>query len=237
MKVSIIVPIYNEEATVREIITRAQAADFGFDAEREIIAVNDGSRDKTQELLDGLRGITVIKFESNKGKGAALKAGFMRASGDIILIQDADLEYNPEDYPKLLHRLADGMADVVYGTRFKGEQRVLYFWHRLGNGFLTFLSNIFTGYNLSDMETGYKAFRREVLQCIAPRLHSERFGIEPELTARIAHSRNAAGKRWRVYEVPIQYDGRTYEEGKKIGWKDGCKAIGAILYFNLIDRG
>ncbi len=237
MKVSIIIPCYNERNTIQEIIKRVRESSFGFEADREIVVVDDGSKDGTREILQGVAGIVLIPFERNQGKGVALKAGFQRATGDIVLIQDADLEYSPEDYPKLLRRFADGTADVVYGTRFKGEQRVFYIWHRLGNGLLTFLSNVFTGYNLSDMETGYKVFRKEVLDAFKDRLVSKRFGIEPELTARIAHTRNASGHPWRVYEVPIQYSGRTYEEGKKIGWRDGVKAIGAIVYFNLIDRG
>ena len=238
MKVSIIIPTYNEAGTIKNVLQRAGTASFGFEAEREIIVVDDGSSDSTRDILDTIPDIIIVRFEKNKGKGAAVKAGFLRSSGDIVLIQDADLEYNPADYPKLLGPLYEGRADVVYGSRFYGgRQRVLYFWHFMGNKALTLFSNIFTNFNLSDMETGYKAFRREVLDCIAPRLRSSRFGIEPELTARVAHTRNREGKQWRVYEVPIQYDGRTYEEGKKIGWKDGLKAILAILYFNIIDRG
>lgn len=237
MKVSIIIPVYNEEKTVRTVIDTVRSASFGFEAEREIIVVDDGSTDDTAGVLNGIEGIRVEQMKSNRGKGFAIKRGFECAMGDIVLIQDADLEYSPMDYSTLLEPFAAGKADVVFGSRFRGSyQRVLYFWHYLGNSFLTFLSNVFTNLNLSDMETGYKVFRKEVVDLIAPKLISKRFGIEPELTARVAHARSREGRRFRIYEVPISYYGRTYEEGKKIGWWDGIKAIGAILYFNLIDR-
>ncbi|TSC79462.1 MAG: group 2 family glycosyl transferase [Parcubacteria group bacterium Gr01-1014_29] len=232
MKVSIVIPAYNEESTIKEIIARAEAAPFGFDAERELIVINDGSDDGTRKLLDEISGITVINFENNIGKGAALKAGFQRATGNIVLVQDADLEYDPADYIRLLGPFIDKQdkADVVYGSRFRGEsRRIVYFWNDLGNRLLTFLSNMLMGLNLTDMETGYKAFRGEVIRHIAPTLKSKRFGIEPELTAKVAKG------KWRLYEVPIKYHGRTYEEGKKIGWRDGIQAIGVIVYFKFFD--
>jgi glycosyltransferase involved in cell wall biosynthesis len=177
----------------------------------------------------------------NLGKGAAVKTGFLAATGDIVLIQDADLEYDPQDYPRLIKPILDKKADVVFGSRFRGEyQRVLFFWHYVGNLMLTVLSNMFTNINISDMETGYKAFHKDVIRSIAPKLQSRRFGIEPELTARVAHGGPALpdGSRgtWRIYEVPISYSGRTYKEGKKIQWWDGVKAIGAIIYFNVFSR-
>lgn len=232
MKVSIIIPAYNEESTIKEIIACAQVAPFGFEAEREIIVVNDGSGDTTRELLDEISAITVVHFKNNTGKGAALKAGFQRATGDIILVQDADLEYDPSDYVRLLGPFVDKQdkADVVYGSRFRGEsRRIVYFWNDLGNRLLTFLSNMLMGLNLTDMETGYKVFRGDVICRIAPTLKSKRFGIEPELTAKVAKG------KWRLYEVPIKYHGRTYEEGKKIRWWDGIKAIGVIVYFRFFD--
>lgn len=232
MKVSIIIPAYNEEHTIKEIIARAKAGPFGFDAQREIIVVNDGSNDNTRQLLNEIPGIITIHFEENKGKGAALKVGFERATGDIVLIQDADLEYDPSDYARLLGPFVDKQdkADVVYGSRFRGEsRRIVYFWNDLGNRLLTFLSNMLMGLNLTDMETGYKVFRGDVIRRIAPTLKSKRFGIEPELTAKVAKG------KWRLYEVPIKYHGRTYEEGKKIGWWDGIKAIVVIVYFRFFD--
>lgn len=231
MKVSIIIPTYNEAKTLPQILEATRAASFGFPAEREIIVVDDGSMDVTKELLAREKDIVAIYVPINQGKGAALKEGFMRASGDIVMIQDADLEYDPADYPRLLEPIIKGRADVVYGSRFRGTyQRSIYFWNALGNKFVTMLSNLFTGLNLTDMETGYKAFRREIVDSFKNRLRSKRFGIEPELTARVAHAKA------RVFEVPINYYGRTYEEGKKIGWWDGIKAVFAVLYFNLIDR-
>jgi glycosyltransferase involved in cell wall biosynthesis len=195
------------------------------------VVVDDGSTDGTRDLLQELatRGRPPFRLffqEVNRGKGAAIRRGFEEASGDILLVQDADLEYNPRDYPQLLQPILDDEADVVYGSRFLGgPHRVLFFWHSVGNRFLTTLSNMFTDLNLSDMETGYKAFRREVLQGVV--LRSNRFGIEPELTAKVA--RRGA----RIFEVPISYWGRTYAEGKKIGWKDGFAAIWSILRYNL----
>ena len=231
MRLSIVIPVFNEEKTIRTVIEGVKNADVGNGIEKEIIVVNDGSTDGTGAILRSVTGIVVATFLKNKGKGSAVREGFQMSTGDYIVIQDSDLEYNPEDYSVLLKPILERGADVVFGTRFRGEyQRVLYFWHYLGNVFLTTLSNMFTNLNLSDMEVGYKLFSREVVQAIVPRLKSKRFGIEPELAARVAHG------KWKVYEVPIHYDGRTYAEGKKIGWLDGVKAIFAIIYFNLFDR-
>jgi len=225
--------VYNEKATLVEIVRRVLEAPVELD--REIILVDDCSTDGTQELYPQLERlfpnakIRVFKHTVNQGKGAALRTGFAEARGDIILIQDSDLEYDPRDYPKLLKPILDGRADVVYGSRFVGgdEHRVLYFWHYVGNRFLTTLSNVFTNLNLTDMETCYKVFRSDVIRNM--RLRSNRFGIEPELTAKVARG------RWRVYEVGISYSGRSYEEGKKITWKDGLKAIFAILRYAIAD--
>ena len=226
MKISIVIPVYNEEKTVQEMISKVRQIPF----EKEIIVVDDGSTDKTAEILHSLQGDTLIllRHERNKGKGAALRTGFSRASGDIIIIQDADLEYNPEDYQALLQPILERKADVVYGSRFlSGPHRVLFFWHFAGNKFLTFLSNILSNLNLSDMETGYKVFKKEVLNQI--KLKSNRFGFEPEFTIKIAK------KKMRVYEVPIGYYGRDYSEGKKITWKDGLAAIYALFRFWIWD--
>lgn len=233
MKLSIVIPVYNEERTIDEIVSRVMHAVVPEGIEKELLVVDDASTDGTKDALRRIQGIKVFFREKNGGKGAALKTGFLETSGDIVIIQDADLEYDPGDYPVLLKPILDGKADVVFGTRFRGDyQRVLYYWHYLGNAFLTFLSNMFTNLNLSDMETGYKVFRREVIRDIAPKLKSKRFGIEPELTARVAHKKN----KWRIYEVPINYYGRTYAEGKKIRARDGIYAIVSILYFNVFDR-
>ncbi len=226
MKISIVIPVYNEEKTVQEMIAKVRQIPFG----KEIIVVDDGSTDKTAEILHSLQegSLVLLRHEQNKGKGAALRTGFSRASGEIIIIQDADLEYNPEDYPALLQPILEGKADVVYGSRFLGgPHRVLFFWHYAGNRFLTLLSNILSNLNLSDMETGYKVFKKEVLNQI--KLKSNRFGFEPEFTIKIAK------KKMRVYEVPISYYGRDYSEGKKITWKDGFAAIYALFRFWIWD--
>ena len=232
MKVSIIIPCYNEKTTIREIVSRVKASPIP--EEKEIIIIDDCSSDGTRDILKELEheGITVVYQEKNQGKGAALRAGFAKVTGDVCIIQDADLEYNPQEYERLLKPIRDGHADVVYGSRFVGSDahRVLYYWHSLGNKFLTWLSNMFTNINLTDMETCYKVFKTPVIKEILPLLKSDRFGFEPEITARLAK------RRVRIYEVGISYQGRTYEEGKKIGWKDGVKAIFSIVYFNLFDR-
>ncbi len=219
---SIIIPVYNEEATVVELIRRVHKQEW----KKEIIAVDDGSSDQSfsllKELEKELSSLKVYRLPENSGKGAALHKGFEHASGDIVLIQDADLEYDPADYQALLIPLLDGRADVVYGSRFLGgPHRVLNYHHYIANRFLTALSNICTNLNLTDMETCYKAFRIEVLNGMV--LREKRFGFEPEFTAQIAH------RRYAVYEVPISYSGRTYEEGKKIGWRDGLRAFKVIL--------
>jgi glycosyltransferase involved in cell wall biosynthesis len=230
-RLSIVIPAYNERATVEDLLRRVAAAPLPAGFEREMIVVDDGSKDGTRELLQEIaaRGewpLRLIEQPVNQGKGAAIRAGFAAATGDIVLIQDADLEYDPADYPELLRPILEDEADVVFGSRFLGgPHRVLFFWHSLGNRFLTMLSNMLTDVNLSDMETCYKVFRREVLDGM--RLESNRFGIEPELTAKVVK------KGARIYEVPISYRGRTYAEGKKIGWKDGFSAIWAIVKYNL----
>ena len=231
MKISIIIPCYNEENTIQQIVELVRNA--LNESEYEIILVDDWSTDNTSQIIKDFSlnedTIVVITHELNLGKGAALRSGFNACSGDVVIIQDADLEYDPSEYGKLLKPIQDGKADVVYGSRFKSgaEARVLYYWHRLGNSFLTWLSNIFTNLNLTDMETCYKVFRKEVLEQII--IEEDRFGFEPEITAKIAKIR----PRIRIYEVGISYYGRTYEEGKKITWKDGIRAIYAILKYNL----
>jgi glycosyltransferase involved in cell wall biosynthesis len=227
MKLSVVIPCYNEIGTLRKMLNSVIDTPG---LEKEIIVVDDGSTDGTRQVLeqdvDG-KLARVIYLEHNQGKGAALRAGFAVATGEIIIVQDADLEYDPRDYPALIEPIIDDRADVVYGSRFVGQRphRVLYFWHRVGNGLLTLLSNMFTNLNLTDIETGYKAFRREVIQSID--IEENRFGFEPEITAKVARG------RYRIYEVGIGYFGRTYMEGKKIGWKDGLWAVWCILKYNL----
>ena len=227
MKLSIIIPCYNERQTIAELVAAVKRAPI---ASKEIIIVDDGSTDGTQETLKSLREdeVVVLFHNKNQGKGAALRTGFQSASGDICIVQDADLEYDPQELPIVIGPIVDGKADVVFGSRFQGGRphRVVYFWHRMGNGFLTLLSNIFSDLNLSDMETCYKAFRREVIQSI--NLKENRFGFEPEVTAKVSRKQGI-----RIYEVGISYYGRTYEEGKKIGWKDGARAIYCILKYNI----
>ena len=222
MKLSVVMPVYNESKTIREIVRRV----LDVPIEKEILIVDDGSTDGTREILrelDGKDGVRVFLQPVNQGKGAAVSVGFRYAEGDVVVVQDADLEYDPNEYPKLLGPIVDGHADVVYGSRFLGggARRVLYFWHTVGNRFLTLASNMFTNLNLTDMETCYKMFRREVVQSM--RFESRRFGIEPEITAKVAR------RGYRIFEVPISYYGRTYEEGKKIGWRDAVSAIWTIV--------
>jgi len=244
MKVSIVIPVYNERATIEELLRRVQASNI----DKEIIIVDDGSTDGTREFLQQMvrtsdadpadvklphtgyrlrtENIRIFFQERNRGKGAALRRGFQEARGDVVLVQDADLEYDPEDYHRLLEPIERGVADVVYGSRFLGgPHRVLFYWHYVGNRLLTTFSNMLTNLNLSDVWTCYKVFRREVLQEVE--LSEDRFGFEPEVTAKVAKG------NWRVYEVPISYYGRTYAEGKKITWRDGLKGVWSILRYGL----
>ena len=228
MKLSVVIPVYNERATIGEILARVEAVDVGF--AKEMIVVDDCSTDGTREVLQGLArpGLRVLLQERNQGKGAALRRGFAAAEGDIVLVQDADLEYDPAEYPQLIAPILTGRADVVYGSRFLGgPHRVLLYWHSLGNRVLTTLTNMVSNLNLTDMETCYKVFRRETLQRL--RLRSDRFGFEPEVTIKLAKLRA------RIYEVPISYAGRDYSEGKKIGWKDGLAAFFHILRFRFFE--
>lgn len=231
MLLSIIIPVYNEKQTLKALVEKVQSLDLSsLNLDKELVMVDDCSQDGTLDVAQGLADegkIRLIRHQKNQGKGAALQTGFQNARGDILLIQDADLEYNPEEYPKLLKPILDGKADVVYGSRFMGGEphRVLYFWHYLGNKFLTLLSNITTNLNLTDMETCYKVFRSEVLKAIS--LKEKRFGFEPEVTAKVARL------GCRIYEVGISYTGRTYTEGKKINWKDGLRALWCIFKYAL----
>jgi glycosyltransferase involved in cell wall biosynthesis len=229
MKLSVVIPVYNEKDTLEEVFRRVQATPY----DKEIIAVDDASADGSREILARLaeeyENVRTFYHESNKGKGAALRTGFAQVTGDVVIIQDADLEYNPRDYPALLEPIEQGLADVVYGSRLIGARphRVLYFWHYMGNKAVTTLSNMLTNLNLSDMEVGFKVFKAEVLRGI--QIKCERFGVEPELTAKVAR----AG--WRIYEVPISYHGRDYAHGKKITWRDGMAAIFHIIRFRFWD--
>ncbi len=228
---SVVIPCFNEAATIEQLIERVRQSPV---ASLEIIVVDDGSTDGTRQRLQQLPpspDLRVLFHPRNRGKGAALATGFEAATGEICIVQDADLEYDPAEYPLVIGPIVEGRADVVFGSRFQGAapHRVVYFWHRVGNGLLTLLSNMATDLNLTDMETCYKAFRREIIQSI--RIQEQRFGFEPEITAKIAR------RRCRIYEVGISYYGRTYDEGKKIGWRDGLRAIWCILKYNAWARG
>ncbi len=231
---SVVIPVYNEERTIRQILDRVRAVPIN----KQIIIVDDCSKDGTREILRELAdhdpGLTLVFHEVNQGKGAALRTGFRHATGDVVIVQDADLEYEPEQYPDLLQPIMEGKADVVFGSRFIGEtHRVLYYWHSVANKGLTLLSNWFTNLNLTDMEVCYKLFRREIIQGIT--LKSDRFGFEPEVTAKVARfmmtDENGRRRRCRIYEIPVSYHGRTYLEGKKIGLKDGFQALYCIIRY------
>ena len=229
MRVTVVMAAYNEADTIAQIIARVQAVNF----DKDIVVVDDASTDDTADVLEGLTqqlaNLTILRHDKNRGKGAALRSGFRAARGDVIIVQDADLEYDPDDYHVLLKPILDGRADVVYGSRFLGgPHRVLLFWHYVGNKFLTLLCNAFSNVNLTDMETCYKVFRREVLDGLT--LREDRFGFEPEFTIKVAR------RHWRIYECPISYHGRSYAEGKKINWRDGVAALFHILKYGLLTR-
>ena len=233
---SVVIPVFNEEGTLETLVQRVAAVPI----RKEILLIDDGSQDRSpviaKELAsrfegDGMNAIHIYEHDKNRGKGRALKTGFLAARGDVVIVQDADLEYDPIEYPRLIQPILEGKADVVFGSRFLGDRphRVLYFWHYLGNRFLTFLSNLFTNLNLTDMETCYKVFDKQALDQFAAHLSQNRFGIEPEITARVAR------RKLRVYEMSVSYSGRTYDEGKKIGWRDGLQAIWCIVRYGLFD--
>ena len=239
LDLSVVIPVYNERNTIHEILRRVRAVPI----DKQIILVDDCSKDGTREILQEMKteepDLTILFHETNQGKGAALRTGFHHATGQLVIVQDADLEYDPAQYLQLIQPIVEGKADVVYGSRFIGEShRVLFFWHMLANKFLTMLSNVFTNLNLTDMEICYKVFRREVIQGIT--LRSNRFGFEPEVTAKVARFQmpprdDRPARRCRVYEMPVSYDGRDYREGKKIGWKDGIQALYCIFRYAIAD--